>query len=1023
MRSNIISTVVFMCLLHNSILSQENSTRIKCLDEFTKTTSGTAYWKYKGIPYAISEDLLCLKSNHQILMRVCDTNNGQWIPDLIECKIKINKNLHCPDDLFEIRDVGDVPICLKISNEPQEFNEQFCYGSNIIIPMDLTNLEISAISQFLLKKNICEYWLPIRRKNELFPYEVRLPGKSWRKEINKSLKHLKNNPNEHCLKHIINNQTATDFKNQIVAVDCHAFLNAVCIFKSERLISNAGCPSGFGALVYHPAVCYGIDWNNFTYEHVDLREYLKKRNWLRRILAKYVPKKNQHEFFKIDFLSHHLRKKYIIIMSIYENFKIVRKGYKSIPTLSKKIAKSSSAVKMVLEIDNSSKGLRLVIYNRKYLWANNNSYVGVKCFAFLEYGTLKKARLDLVWENQEQSYSIFNVNLVSLYRTEYRCEGHSIFEFQLISTRLFVDFNRNTVPGFVIRWNVSCMNTNFAHHLCDEVTVKNLRKLSESIYGNRNLGHIFIHDVRIMNMEWIKNKYVVFWIHITAALKVTAENYVKELAFGHNVPEIPKKSFAFIHIKIVLNNFFFNFIKNSTFLIRSTDYCFSERSFSNNEMQNQWTTTRIGEIATTKKLCIQKNGMPYTRLCLGDFVHGAYWKALTQPVKCESPKYNTKVLHDLQKSKMFKSSPEKVLLNVKDLIANNKNNIVPADIFFISKIIQSVLNTHSSNLSLRQTSEGSTKWKNAISDIFDIYNILLGIDPNVIKMSAELNATNKLLRSFERSVDTLSTNLTFTQIDNGEELLVSELQSETIDYDDIGVSVYISKFFLYFSINPSIANVSGIALFANNKKINTHTKLKGAFKNEHYRFLQVNHDINDVVDEPDLELGVYLPIDLIGTLKALTKEINDVIVVIKVYSNDKLFQQSARSLISISRIVSISLPGYSSNLPVPVPLIFRKSKNKEVNTSGSCQYWNYNSWIDGKSMLSHFENKKGKALCFLRRLAPTGYFLKKNNSIENHLKINETSLNANIIYIILLTCCLLTYIGFLFYKCNCRKRF
>ncbi|KRK02543.1 uncharacterized protein Dyak_GE28139 [Drosophila yakuba] len=104
MRSKIISTVLFMCLLPNSILSQ-NLTKIKCLDEFTKTTSGTAYWKYKGIPYAISEDLLCLKSNHQILLRVCDTKSGHWMPDLIECKMSMNKNMHCPDDLFEIRDV------------------------------------------------------------------------------------------------------------------------------------------------------------------------------------------------------------------------------------------------------------------------------------------------------------------------------------------------------------------------------------------------------------------------------------------------------------------------------------------------------------------------------------------------------------------------------------------------------------------------------------------------------------------------------------------------------------------------------------------------------------------------------------------------------------------------------------------------------------------------------------------------------------------------------------------------------
>ncbi|XP_032573141.1 uncharacterized protein LOC116800889 isoform X1 [Drosophila sechellia] len=1023
MCSKIISTLVFMCLLPNFTLFQENLTRvckIKCLDEFTNTTSGTAYWKYKGIPYAISEDLLCLKSDHQILMRVCDTNYGRWIPDLIECKIKINKNLHCPDDLFEIRNVGKLPICLKISTEPKAFNEQFCYGSNII-PMDLKSFELSKVSQFLKKMDISEYWLPIRRNNELMPYEVRLPGKSWRKKINRSIIHLKNNPNEHCLKRTISNQTPTDFKSQIVSVDCNAFLNAVCIFKSE-LISNAGCPSGFGALVYQPAVCYGIDWNNTTSEPLDLKEYLKKRNWLRRILAKYVSKKNRHEFFKIDFFFHHLTEEFVIIMSLSENFQIVSKGLKWIPTLSKKIVKPSSAVEMVLEIDHSSKGLRLVIYNRKYLWGNNSSYAGVKCFAFLKYGTLKNARLNLIWENQEQSYSIFKVNIVSSYRTEYWCEGHSIFDFQLVSTRLFVDVNRNTAPVFVLRWNVSCINANLAHSLCSEVTDKNVRKLVEGIYGNKNLGNLLIYDVRIMDMEWIKNVCVVFWIHITAALKITASIYHKEIAFGDNTPKIPKDFVAFMQIKITLRNFFFNFIKNSTYLIRSTDYCFSELSFSNDGM-HLWTTTRVGEIAMTKKLCIQKDGMPYTRYCLGDFVHGAYWKELTQPVVCESPKNNTKVLHDLQVAKMFKSPPDKVLKYLKYTIANSKNNIVPADIFFIYNIIQSVLEVHSSNSAFQQTNKDLTKWKNVLYQIFDIYNILIGLDSKVIKMSAKLNATNKFLKSFEMLCDTLSTYLSFTQIDNGEEYL-SDLHSETIDYDDIGVSVYVSKYILYFSINPSIANVSGIALFANNNTEDTHTKLKGAFQNEHYRFLQVNHDINDIVNEPDLELAVYLPIELFGTLKASTNEANDVIVVIKVYSSDELFQQPNRNLTLLSRVASISLPGYSSFLPVPVPLIFRKSTNKGVNPPGSCLIWNYEGWIDGYSMLKYFENNGGIALCLLRRLAPTGYFLEKINSIENHsihndLSMNNTKVNGSIICDILLFCSILMVIAFLFCKCIC----
>ncbi|XP_016953255.2 uncharacterized protein LOC108026670 [Drosophila biarmipes] len=386
MCSNSISTLIYLCFCTISVYSQNNL--LKICHEFTKSTARSPYFKYIDNDYAMSKELFCLKTNNQ--MRMCDMN-GRRFPDSVECKTTRHKNRHCPDELFEIRSHGNKPLCLKVSTKVQAYNEEFCYGSNTIIPTDLTSKEIFTVTEFLQNKKINQYWLPIKRNNAFMAFEVRLPGKSWRRVLHNNLIQFKNKSDEHCLKHVLNKPSMNNSNNIIVAEPCNTLLDAVCTFKSDVLSSN-GCPNGFGALTYRPSVCYGIDWKKSNHEEVHLKEYLQNQNLLTQIFAKYVTEKKQNDFFKIDYFSDTFGDEYSILMNPFGILKIVEKGMEWLPALSKQNIDPTNAIEMLLKMDEKTNSLLLVALNRKYLWVNKKKLSWHKMFYIYRIRYFKKSK-------------------------------------------------------------------------------------------------------------------------------------------------------------------------------------------------------------------------------------------------------------------------------------------------------------------------------------------------------------------------------------------------------------------------------------------------------------------------------------------------------------------------------------------------------------------------------------------------------------------------------------------------------
>nr|XP_041632364.1 uncharacterized protein LOC121502726 [Drosophila kikkawai] len=595
----------------------------------------------------------------------------------------------------------------------------------------------------------------------------------------------------------------------------------------------------------------------------------------------------------------------MIISNTYNMIHGVNKSLHGLPSLSKSIIGSTSSIeiKMILKMDDRDKQLTLVIYNRKHLFLSNEHDIGVQCFTYKAHGISRKVKIVIVWENEDQSHSIGKIFLVSNYSSEYWCEGHSIFDFHLVTTQKFVVLG-NLCHDFVIRWNVSCIHKNKLFGLCNisrmgpTQMVNIVCDLLEKIKTKTIFDKIKVKQVRVMNIERKPNDFFVYRIHIIVNWEAR-EVYT----ISHKIQQTDQSVKNKLKKKSNLHRYIITIIKalntyvNKNFTIRHAEYCFTERAFPNAVIKANLMNTSFGEIETTKLLCLQNNGMPYTRQCQGDFLREAYWYKLTQQVLCKKTKNITNILFNIYNSNFHIFDPEQVLKKVIDVISENDNLLIALDIHIISKIIKlnfkrlTLLNSKISKINI-----GTVTWKNAICAVIKVYNSLTDIKTEVLRMSAKFNSTNKLLESFEQSIDTLSIlSLSNKTMSRGKDFGFI-FNNDIIDYQDIGVSVKISKNLLYFLINPIIANVSGIALFSKKRSGKLSQK---SLIHEKYRFLQSNHETSDFFNEPNLQLGVYLPENLLSRIKScpdFSKSIYKSVplIIFKVYSNDKLFQQNNR---------------------------------------------------------------------------------------------------------------------------------
>lgn len=943
------------------------------------------------------------------------------------------------------------------------------------------------VTKLLLNKyNITSFWLPVKRYEErkYNPFVIRLPGKLWN-EMNFFKRGILSDNDEmlsdkHCA--VVYTQKAVERKDDQVVMQirmshCNESTHSVCIFK-KPFVAKFGCPQNFGALGHKPNECYGITWDGQKfpddYRMVKATEYFKKLNTLKIIFD---------EFDIVNDIDVEIEGTSVIpngkwaINPKTNHMKIVS-SFKQMNGLCVEHVQSRKNVEMVLRFDSDLESLILTVYNKYYIWSNDEPENSIHCFTNAEYKKLSKVKIKKIWENSSNTKTIFTLKLKSEYPGEYWCEAHTIFNFSYVSSKKVVVANakKGHVFAMYIEYNPKdCpQQLSYSHDDIKLLSICLKKKLKSMCNENKQFENLNIHNVRIMDILQISSgwTYIKCLSHITISLESSADDIsIEQASAEENSLEDAEVVLHHGHgirardlLVLLIKGFQPQYIAS----VRSIEFCFPE---------NDWALARIGQSATKTEFCLKQNGLPATRKCLGNFLIGAYWENdISSNYKCINDVKETlitKNLYNIDVKKISKEDPEKAVKEVRKLLESHMKNLIPADLYYLAKIIRNSVNTLFKDVFITKNVSQTTlhtlhsnythqsgiyanNFSETTVDIVRIFNYLLEVNDSVIRPSIILNATNILLDTFEYLIDYISLKDLFNintlpeqlNINNKMDTISDTFSQENqidendkeidiIEYSDIGVVVKMATNFIVFNINPLIANVTGVALFQsddNSYEMYDEGLLQGAFKNEYYRFVLANQSIDQLLNEKNILLGTFVPtllwqrLDEISKLSNRTAQPNrpDPRIVIKIYSNDKLFQEMINTLNKIvsGRVISISIPGHDKDLPEILPLILtfneldntikNISENDNSNQKQECSYWNYHTWAnDGVTLIAHSKYNNNTVLCGCTHMTPFAYLIggSFNLSVDSEIEVVVKRIHKKALDIITILGCSLSLFG------------
>ncbi|XP_037946993.1 adhesion G-protein coupled receptor G2-like [Teleopsis dalmanni] len=447
------------------------------------------------------------------------------------------------------------------------------------------------------------------------------------------------------------------------------------------------------------------------------------------------------------------------------------------------------------------------------------------------------------------------------------------------------------------------------------------------------------------------------------------------------------------------------------------------------EMLNTWKRGKIGEEVTLHDLCLRENGMPLTLKCLynnrtsiAEWDSHVNWQSHMLCLRNTSEKIistELNTLHNeiLENKRLHKGKAgrKEVTENVNILLEQPDYKILPADVHFTNKILQAV------------SAEGADA--ELTDDVISICNTIMTKDPSILRKTAELNSTNELLETFERYMDSLSSELVPTSrcgivVTNTTATNSTHIAHhvETIDRAHIGVLAQISTNITVIHINPSCANISGLAIYDYGNSVHPTVPptilMHNAIGKFRFRFVYLNESANELMHETGLQVATFVPLSLWEYLRTNIVQPNKpATIVLKIYTNDSLFveQSEVQTQKPFSKILSISIPGYSVTFPEYLPFILRNENYGTAtssNISSNCGYWNYSTWVS-QGIVKQTQDK-AVILCGTNHLTPFSFLLGgsyRQNDLNGGVLI--TPANQRALDIITLLGCTLSLLGLL----------
>lgn len=691
------------------------------------------------------------------------------------------------------------------------------------------------------------------------------------------------------------------------------------------------------------------------------------------------------------------------------------------------------------------------------------------------YGILGTKHLNRHRQNTFQlrakSKAIYELKLYGDGPGYYWCEGYTVFHFDLIRSAKLVAFRRTKGDVYAVLADVQCEQ-------CETIVLENNTKtlakrfkeyLKEALKSYKK--HLSYHDrfgqtdfiienVRVMQIENIFThsngvRYATILFHLTLSSIKIDKTFLKQNHISISSDHFKIFRMRDVCIEMLKDADGIEFTFRS---MNSTGICLPDDLHSVNKLN--WISAKIGETLPPNELCLLASGLPVLRSCAGDFLYGGIWLNRTLQQCYRKPKEITQKLFQLYKelrsnndgsNDSISNSSETTIDVVSSMLAAHSHNdeLVAADVFYLSQIINDIFRMRNDiNNNNNNTNSQRTLNLNDTEHIFTIYNHLMYLNETTIRKSAALNSTNILLDAFDNIINSIPMNITATETVN----TLASYASSNIIVDSDFIATQTPNLIVYV-IDPFIRNISGVALI---KKHNHHQSQRiddehNDFSDYVVRLLYANQSSDKLLHDANLEIATYVPMDMLQLLNETraasaasaasvhsdsSSAVNDTImaddseqpqlkIVISIYYNDRLFKEfrDATNAKPSGKIISVSMPGYESNLPALLPIFMRTTWNAQLNEdhSSKCGYWNFDDelsrWSHDGCELGGIEpigNDSAIALCVCSHLTHYSYlivgtFPQPLNADEDFVIVTRSHQKA--LDMITLLGCLLSLLG------------
>ncbi|XP_077296645.1 uncharacterized protein LOC143918579 [Arctopsyche grandis] len=920
-----------------------------CNEESTNNDGSPVTWSnVPGSERKVASDPLCLNKDQELITRSCDSCS--WnpkhdeVPDCSHIQTRPTASPCPPDFNRVVNSTGQIMFCYRLIEAQNWHYPCLKYGFSKTI-LDLDQREFDMLinnSDFTDKRRV---WLPARRMVPYGPIVWTTLGKNWGKKVD--IDNLENSRLPLLQSCLLFDLITYTYKTE----NCSFQYPSICIFKGAHLLP-LHCPKGYATTRYSmdDNRCYGMEisekpktWNDFVTGQCDQPLQIPKyiQNHLFREISKYhdydleklcwtaLAKINNKFFWYPNSMSSSLYSNLSFVnWDPQTNFTtndyvrgVINEKYQWLllhqnETLSCMACQTQvpkADIELSLQFVPDSFKILLTVYNPKRIWKESLEEPGMQCFTNaegfvsvvdIEEDVYRRVRFpmrqlvtDLIGDVSvnEVDKVVYEVEIDSDEAGEYWCEGHTSTEFKRISTsRLLVPSKNSDEHLFVLKLEVFnfCIHPSACDPDLDEETTKIKRILN-------------VKSVRMMEIKYIDlNGTATIIYHLTVQLKEFERcegtlhcNVVRAHSYILNVCEsqLPKYKYNFLSLS-------------------STIYCLPAGEY----LGLHWEITPIGENTAPREFCMQSNGLPVTRKCGGSFVSGGRWNhVMGECSRNYKPSTTTTYLYSLAKGRTDLETASLFLTHDMNILLNDTELFIPADIYFLSLSLKMIVEMSDQNSSLIELGD-STNIATAIDSI-------MNIDESYLNLAQTMNSSNVLLESIDMIVSKIALN-----------------ESDSLLLLENGIDLAVTPLFVLQISNPVVSNITGLAL---TRKEGVNSTL---FTDMNIIPLTANMTVNDVLKIERLEIATWVTEDLLNSIRAMNRSDNATVanvtlpnIIINIFYNDVVFQETTgvKDIVN-SRIISVTLPGFESDLPMPLSLIYKRF---DVNASSDrvCSYWDF----------------------------------------------------------------------------------